>query len=201
MYVKIDQLILINSTIIVGILILATLSLFSSSIQDSRIQSLYEDKKSIDRDLQFNSNAFNAICTTDFNLYRYQIPTPVPTISLETIGVNSCDELFTKIEQLKNQQTNIASQADNYQIVNSIEKDFEHIQYYNKLGPVVTIIISSIMVMPFAISSILEIFHVSRWSRFTMIVGFLILILGMISISILISCGRLLELKCFQPLF
>ena len=191
------KIITIDSTIIIGILILSTLALFTFSGADNLMIETFKEVNKIDGEISSINNNYDLKCSLNVGKETSKINIPIRQIESYLENLPTCDELKQKEIELQILRINTLSPIYDAQLSDNFEEDISLIFFLDEITPIVTIFSSLIIIIPFSFSAIIagndilkkpEETGFSKLSVKLMIGGFYVLVftIGSISLSTLI---------------
>ncbi|MGI0010408.1 MAG: hypothetical protein ACREAE_03305, partial [Nitrosopumilaceae archaeon] len=178
------EIIQIDATIIVGLLILLTFQSFSSSIIEDQLKSYFDNVYATDTELT-KIYSVNSACD------EWKSNSPDLKNELNLLYKNRCDELKVKQFELSWEQDALHKLGMDFGYV---DKDFRRTLYVTNLesAPLSMNAINLVIIFPFAVSAIIESIvafkkkegddKASKAGWISMVVGFTMLVIGFVVI-------------------
>ena len=176
----------IDATVIIGIIILMTFQSFSSNAFEKQ---------------------FGEIITEYRHEYAQYYATSVLYEECEPKDSERCKEFEMDLKEIELRQNGTENWVKDLDIAEDFPKFVSNVTFFSIGGSLIANVINLTMVLPFAISAIIESIRVlkgdkdseaSRGGIVAMMIGFGMVIVGFVMVIILMGCATFVEWNCFD---
>lgn len=183
-----SNLLQVNATIIIRLLILLSFSSLSSPVFDEIVSNFVTDKIEIETNMEKTNNLFDESCATEKDIYEHLTQDDI---------IEKCKELELKKLEMEQKHFAHLNYGKTLGLVGEGES-FTTNAVYLLSGPTVLNGTTALMIIPFVVSSIVEFIRsrnsstdqASTLGKIILFVGFVGLIIGMITLSFVTVCSQ-----------
>lgn len=174
----------IDATVIIGVIILMTFQSFSSNAYEKQ---------------------YGEIITESRELYSQYYVIAANLEDCKAKNSTDCEKYDSQLREIKLQYDGTKYWVQSLGIADNFEEFFSNVTFFSIGGGLIANVVNLAMVIPFAISAVVESVRVlrgdtdpeaSRRGIFTMMVGFGMVVVGFISIILLMTCATFVDLNC-----
>ncbi|MDH3611251.1 MAG: hypothetical protein OEM79_05760 [Nitrosopumilus sp.] len=175
----------IDATVIIGVIILMTFQSFSSNAFEKQYGEIITESR---------------LAYSEYYVIAMELQ------ECEAGNSTNCGDLVKELTKIELKQNGTKQWVKELDIADSFEEFFSNVTFFSIGGSLIANVVNLAMVIPFAISAIIESVRVlrgdtdseaSRRGVVAMMIGFGMVLVGFISIILLMTCATVVRLDCF----